>query len=128
MPSFSRPSVSNANPFSESLFKTLRYCPQYPSQPFATLEDAKRWVSEFIHWYNTQHLHSAISFTTPMSRHNGDYTAILAKRDRVYKDAKQKYPICWSGKTRAREKITSVKLNSLKENVISDNTAVDEAS
>lgn len=90
MPSFSRPSVSNDNPFSESLFKTLKYCPQYPSQPFATLEDAKRWVSEFIHWYNTQHLHSAISFTTPMSRHNGDDTAILAKRDSVYKDAKQK--------------------------------------
>lgn len=123
MPSFSRPSVSNDNPFSESLFKTLKYCPQYPSQPFATLDEARRWVAEFIHWYNTQHLHSAIKFTTPMSRHNGEDSAILAKRDTVYREAKRKNPNRWSGKTRDWEKITSVKLNWLKEEEMSDNTA-----
>ncbi|MCP4671695.1 MAG: IS3 family transposase, partial [Desulfobacula sp.] len=34
MPSFSRPSVSNDNPFSESLFRTLKYRPEYPENPF----------------------------------------------------------------------------------------------
>lgn len=36
MPSFSRPSVSNDNPFSESLFRTVKYCPLYPATPFAS--------------------------------------------------------------------------------------------
>lgn len=30
LPSFSRPSVSNNNPYSESLFRTLKYTPAYP--------------------------------------------------------------------------------------------------
>jgi len=33
MPSFSRPSVSNDNPYSESLFRTLKYRPEYPEKP-----------------------------------------------------------------------------------------------
>lgn len=48
VPSFSRPSVSNDNPFSESIFKTLKYCPQYPSKPFENIEAARAWVSEFV--------------------------------------------------------------------------------
>ncbi len=32
MPSFSRPAVSNDNPYSESLFKTLKYRPRYPDK------------------------------------------------------------------------------------------------
>ena len=76
MPSFSRPSVSNDNPFSESLFKTLKYCPFYPTKPFASLEAARAWVIVFIDWYNNVHLHSSISFTTPASRHDGTDVAI----------------------------------------------------
>lgn len=45
MPSFSRPSVSNDNPFSESLFRTLKYCPLYPTAPFASLKAAREWVA-----------------------------------------------------------------------------------
>jgi len=44
MPSFSRPSVSNDNPFSESLFKTLKYRPIYPQRPFENLLAARQWV------------------------------------------------------------------------------------
>jgi len=43
MPSFSRPSVSNDNAFSESLFGTMKGCPQYPSKPFESLEAATEW-------------------------------------------------------------------------------------
>ena len=115
IPSFSRPSVSNDNPFSESLFRTLKYCPRYPSKPFASIDNARRWVTEFTHWYNTMHLHSAISFTTPSSRHNGDDVEILAKRNVVYKAAQCMQPNRWARKTKNWKKISSVKLNWLKE-------------
>ena len=123
MPSFSRPSVSNDNPFSEALFKTLKYCPQYPSQPFASLEEARCWVAEFISWYNTVHLHSAIKFTTPASRHCGDDVGILTRRDSIYKAAQLRSPNRWSGKTRNWEKVSRVRLNWLKEDVPSDSSA-----
>ena len=123
MPSFSRPSVSNDNPFSEALFKTLKYCPQYPSKPFAAIEDAIAWVAEFVDWYNTQCLHSAISFTTPESRHSGQDQIVLNQRDAVYQDAKQRHPQRWSGTTRNWEKVKSVRLNWLKEEGPSITTA-----
>jgi putative transposase len=65
MPSFSRPSVSNDNPYSESLFGTLKYTPSYPSQPFASLDAARGWVNAFVRWYNHEHRHSGIRFVTP---------------------------------------------------------------
>lgn len=92
MPSFSRPSVSNDNPFSEALFKTVKYCPQYPSKPFASKEEALAWVSEFVQWYNEEHLHSGINFVTPGSRHRGEDIEILAKRNKVYENAKRQRP------------------------------------
>jgi len=61
-PSFSRPSVSNDNPFSESLFRTLKYVPMFPARPFASLDEARAWVEKFVSWYNTEHLHSEIRF------------------------------------------------------------------
>jgi len=123
VPSFSRPSVSNDNPFSESLFKTLKYCPQYPSKPFASIEDARAWVAEFVEWYNTVHLHSAIGFTTPDSRHRGDDVDVLAQRKAVYEAAKQKHPNRWSGETRNCKKVEVVRLNWLKEEETSTTTA-----
>ncbi|EQD63658.1 transposase, partial [mine drainage metagenome] len=72
-PSFGRPSVSNDNAYSESLFKTLKYRPDYPvANPFDTLEEARKWVSSFTGWYNEEHRHSAIQFVTPSQRHRGE--------------------------------------------------------
>ncbi len=59
-PSFSRPRVSDDNPFSESLFRTLKYRPSYPKS-FRSLAEARVWVEGFVTWYNTEHLHSGIS-------------------------------------------------------------------
>jgi putative transposase len=111
MPSFSRPSVSDDNPFSESLFKTLKYCPQYPSTPFASLEAARAWVERFVYWYNHIHHHSGITFVTPAARHNNKDAKILAKRAKVYELARQQNPNRWSGKTRNWGQTTSVTLN-----------------
>ena len=111
MPSFSRPSVSNDNPYSESLFKTLKYRPNYPSRAFESLLAARQWVGTFVNWYNHEHRHSAVRFVTPDQRHAGQDTAVLAKRVDVYEAAKAKHPQRWSGCTRNWQPVTVVHLN-----------------
>ena len=100
VPSFNRPKVSDDNPYSESLFKTLKYYHKYPSKPFLSLNDAQVWVNEFVNWYNNKHLHSGIKFVTPTSRHRGEDIAILNRRKITYETAKIRYPNRWSGPTR----------------------------
>lgn len=109
--SFSRPRVSNDNPFSEALFRTCKYVPGYPADGFATLEEARIWVQDFVAWYNTEHRHSAIRFVTPDQRHRGQDAQILAARRRVYQDAKAQNPNRWSGAPRNWDAVGSVWLN-----------------
>ena len=116
IPSFSRPSVSNDNPYSESLFKTLKYRPEYPLTCFANLNEARVWVEGFIGWYNDEHLHSGIRFVTPAQRHCGEDREILAKRHKLYLQARTKNPYRWSGNTRNWEPVTRVLLNPDKAN------------
>jgi putative transposase len=66
--SFSRPRVSNDNPYSEALFRTAKYRPDYPSRPFTSKEEACQWAAAFVHWYVHEHRHSAIRFVTPQQR------------------------------------------------------------
>ena len=100
VPSFSRPSVSNDNAYSEALFKTMKYRPGYPSEPFASIEQARTWVSSFVQWYNEEHRHSAINFVTPAQRHQGIDRQILKKRQDVYRAARDKHPHRWTGQIR----------------------------
>lgn len=116
MPSFSRPSVSNDNPYSESLFRTLKYRPEYPEKPFVDLASARVWVGAFVRWYNEEHQHSAIKYVTPAQRHAGLDTVILAQRARVYESARAKHPERWSGKTRDWTVVGDVLLNPDKAN------------
>ena len=111
MPSFSRPSVSNDNPYSESLFRTFKYRPSYPEKKFAALADARLWIEDFVNWYNYSHCHSGIQFVAPAMRHENKDTDILAKRHQVYQNAKAKHPERWSGNTRNWTPITEVALN-----------------
>jgi putative transposase len=114
-PSRSRPHVSDDNPFSESLFKTMKYCPQYPSKAFASLQDAETWVKIFSNWYNTEHLHSEIRFVTPHSRHYGTENQILNERDILYKISRNNNPLRWSKNTRNWSPVLEVILNPGKE-------------
>ena len=111
VPSFSRPGVSDDNPFSESLFRTMKYRPEYPSGPFVNLSAAQSWVDTFVQWYNTEHLHSQIRFVTPDDRHYGREETILKKRRKVYSEARNKNPDRWSGQTRNWQPIAVVRLN-----------------
>ena len=112
-PSFSRPRVSNDNPYSESLFKTCKSRPFYPHKPFENFEKAQEWVNQFEYWYNNKHLHSGINFVTPASRHESKDEEILRKRKSVYEKAKQKNKNRWSGETRNWNKVKEVNLNHL---------------
>lgn len=114
MPSFSRPSVSNDNPYSEALFKTLKYHPGFPDQPFDTLDQARQWVAGFTHWYNEIHRHSALKFVTPGQRHRGEDRAILMQRKALYETAKAKWPERWSGSSRNWNRPAVIKLNPAK--------------
>ena len=110
-PSYSRPRVSNDNAYPESLFRTLKYCPSWPSQGFATLDAARKWVRQFVDWYNHRHCHSRLKFVTPAQRHRGEDQAILARRHAVYQAAKARRPDRWSGDTRNWEPVGAVTLN-----------------
>ena len=118
VPSLSRPSVSNDNPYSESIFRTLKYRPEYPEKPFESLIDARRWVQGFVDWYNREHLHSSIKFVTPEQRHNGEDVAILAARDEIYRKARKRNPNRWNGETRNWEPVGDVYLNPEKQKVV----------
>jgi hypothetical protein len=90
--SFSRPRVSNDNPYSESLFRTVKYRPEYPRKPFASKDKACQWVASFVDWYNHQHRHSGIKFVTPQQRHSGQALDMCRHRTVVYEQGRQFNP------------------------------------
>lgn len=99
-PSYSRPRVSNDNAFSEALFRTCKYRPDYPCKGFETVDAARTWVHAFVSWYNGEHRHSALRFVTPNERHSGHDGALLAQRKALYELAKARSPSRWSRGTR----------------------------
>ena len=109
--SFSRPRVSNDNPYSESLFRTCKYCPAYPEDGFESLVVAREWMSTFVNWYNNEHRHSGAKHVTPTQRHDGTDQALLDSRHALYEQAKSMHPNPWSGSTRNWQRVEKVWLN-----------------
>lgn len=89
--SFSRPQVSNDNPFSEAQFKTLKYAPEFPER-FGAKEDAVAYCSRFFAWYNGEHKHSGIGYYTPEDVHYLRATELERLRNQTLKDAYAKNP------------------------------------
>ena len=96
--SFTRPRVSDDNAFSEALFKTLKYRPEFPRGAFQSLAHATRWVADFVRWYNYEHRHSGIAFVRPIDRHEGRDIAILEERKAAYERAKRRHPERWGSR------------------------------
>ena len=94
-PSFSRPRVSDDNPYSESLFSTMKRAIGYPAV-FDSLETAREWIARFVDWYNSEHLHSAIGLVTPYQRRFAEDHEIFTKRNRTLLDAYSLHPERWS--------------------------------
>ena len=125
VPSNSRPRVSNDNPYAESIFKTLKYRPNYQPKGFSSLAEARRWVQHFVNWYNTEHKHSGINYVSPAERHKGEDKERLEKRKQLYEEAKAKHPERWSKETRDWTLTEKVYLNP--ERTINKETEDDEA-
>jgi putative transposase len=89
--SHSRPTVSNDNPYSEAQFKTMKYGPMYPDR-FASLADARDWVTTFVQWYNHEHRHSGLGLLTPAMVHGGTANAVVAARQAVLTAAAATHP------------------------------------
>lgn len=113
--SYSRPRVSNDNPYSEAMFRTLKYRPEYPENGFENVGLARIWGMKLIDWYNNEHYHSGINFVTPNQRHTGKDTAILKNRKEVYEKAKLEHPERWAKTSRSWDPVKIVALNPIKE-------------
>lgn len=87
----SRPHVSNDNPYSESQFKTLKYCPQFPRR-FGSIEDARAFCRSFFDYYNNDHRHSGIGLMTPAVVHHGHARELTAARQRTLEAAQRAHP------------------------------------
>jgi putative transposase len=116
--SYSRPRVSDDNAFVESLFRTAKYRPEFPTKGFADLQEARLWASSFVRWYNNDHHHSGIRYVSPAQRHAGLDRHILAARHELYVRAKAAHPRRWARHTRNWSPITVVTLNPERESAI----------
>ncbi|MRH93635.1 IS3 family transposase [Nocardia sp. SYP-A9097] len=89
--SHSRPRVSNDNPYSEALFKTLKYGPEFPER-FGSLTTARGFMDSFAGWYNHEHRHTGIGLHTPADVHYGLATDKAADRAAVLAQARARHP------------------------------------
>ena len=87
----SRPHVSDDNPYSEANFKTYKYRPGFPDR-FGSLQDARSFTGDFVHWYNEEHHHSALALLTPSDVHHGRVDACIAQRQAVLERAFVAHP------------------------------------
>ena len=110
-PSYSRPRVSDDNPFVEALFRTAKYRPEFPVKGFTDLDAARDWAKRFVAWYNNEHRHSGIGYVTPAQRHVGEDQALLAARHELYQHARASNPARWSRQTRNWTPLGAVTLN-----------------
>ncbi len=93
----SRPHVSNDNPYSESQFKTLKYCPEFPDR-FGSIQDSRAFCHPFFNWYNKEHRHSGIALMTPEQVHYEMSKKVFHFRSQVLSEAFRKNPIRFKGK------------------------------
>ncbi len=89
--SFSRPRVSNDNPYSEALFKTAKYDLAFP-EIFDTIEEARTYFEWFVHEYNNNHRHSGVAWNTPDDVHYGRTDAVTRNRSRLLVTAFRTHP------------------------------------
>ncbi|HDH97861.1 MAG TPA: transposase [Deltaproteobacteria bacterium] len=54
-----------------------------------SLEEARRIVADFVVYYNTRRLHSALGYITPKDKLEGRENEIFATRDRKIEEARE---------------------------------------
>lgn len=108
--SYSRAGVSDDNPYSEALFRTIKYFRSYPDT-FSSLDEGRKYFQQYFHDYNYEYRHSGIQFLTPAQRHYGEENKILLLRNKVIEEFYQKNPHRYSSKRKEFKPIIEVKIN-----------------
>jgi putative transposase len=111
--SFSRPRISNDNPFIEAQFKTLKYQPDYPGR-FENVPHARSWLEAFFGWHNDEHHHSGLALFTPAEVFHGRVEDVARVRqtalDAAYLVHPERFP---NGPPRVRRPPSEVSINPL---------------
>jgi putative transposase len=89
--SFSRPRVSNDNPYSEAHFKSLKYQPDYPGS-FASVLHGRAWLQDFFAWHNDHHHHAGLALFTPTDVFYGRVAEVAATRQAALDAAHRAHP------------------------------------
>lgn len=105
-----RPRVSDDNAFVESVFHTLKYRPFYP-KVFASMDQARVWVEEFVVYYNTVHPHSGVAGHTPQSVFDGSWRAAHRLRVQALDAHYRQFPQRYVGQPVVQEVAGVVRLN-----------------
>jgi putative transposase len=105
--SHSRPHISNDNPFSESQFKTMKYCPAFPER-LGSIHDARTFCEAFFTHYNHQHYHSGIAYHTPAGVHYGTATQVRAQRAATLQAAYAANPLRFGHRKPAPPKLPTI--------------------
>lgn len=104
MSSHSRPHTSNDNAFAESIFATMKSRVMYPEY-FTSINDAERFVVEFVDWYDNEHLHSGLDLLPPCAVHFGYHQEILNRRNALLERSRELHPERFGGSYKIEETV-----------------------
>ena len=108
--SYSRAGVSDDNPFSESLFRTIKYFREYPDY-FVSPHEGRSYFAKYFSDYNDEFRHSGIQFLVPADRHFGEEAKILNERNRLIQDFYTENKHRYSGQSKNYKPILEVRIN-----------------
>ena len=108
--SYSRAGVSDDNPFSESLFRTIQYFRDFPSC-FGDVHLGRLYFESYFKDYNFTHKHSGIQFLEPATRHYGEESKVLDQRNTVIQEFYVKNPHRYSKEPKQFKPVIEVNIN-----------------
>lgn len=118
-PSYSRPRVSDDNAYAEPLFRTAKYCPEFPGKGIRRPTDGTHLGSRIRALVQPlEHRHSGIRYVTPAQRHSGQDVVIQAARHELYRKTRERHPARWSGAARDWSPMRPVTLKPERDSVV----------
>jgi transposase InsO family protein len=108
--SYSRAGVSDDNPFSESLFRTIKFFRDFPAS-FACIESGRLYFEQYFKEYNFTYKHSGIQFLEPAVRHYGEEGLILRQRNQIIDEFHRANPHRYSASPKIFSPIIEVRIN-----------------
>jgi putative transposase len=108
--SYSRAGVSDDNPFSESLFSTIKRFRTFPDT-FESLAAGRNYFKTYFKDYNFLYKHSGIQFLEPATRHYGEEQKVLNNRNKVVGEFYEKHSHRYSLQPKTFNSILEVHIN-----------------